>query len=625
MGITAPLRAGPFFTGSSSTATEVPWKFHVSVDGRPYMVDTVMAQEWRHETVPLLRQQSDDSAVPGEASLNPEGLWRRSWSSWHKGAGQNHRDREDSELFRFQESRGVNVWNRHELSLLNDVDKKRTSSNTNLKLVPCGSRLFLMDGADVVYTEDITADSPTWTACTNEPGTTLLDIASDGKYVWITDGSNSYWALGSASPPAFNLAGWTGTQDADVLGFIKGYLIGGHDNTLHYYSAAGAATAITISANLPDTFDFVAFAGGPTNAVIYAAGFSGDKSLIFRVGIREDGTGLDAAIVAAELPDGEIVRSISTYLGFVLIGTDNGVRFATPDSSGNLTIGALLETGAAVRCFEGQGPYVWFGWEDFQETVGDSPNDYHGLGRLSLEEFSSTDAIAPAYATDLMVADANGSVTSVVTFQDRRVWCIGGTDLGVWGETATPATSGYLLTGLTDYGFVGDKSATQVDVAYNLPASATISVDVEVNENGNYQDAGSISATGEGTTELSVGGLTGSRFNVLLSMTASATSPTVSSFTLLSTPAVPSTVFIQVPLLFSEWLDPDGGVDFFDVEEERNAVIGWWQTKQPITYVEPGRSHTVAVWDWTWMPRLAADDMGGFRVQGTMLLKLKEL
>ena len=255
MGITAPLRARPFYSGGSGVTPLVPSVFPVAIDGRPYMIDTVMANEWRHETVPLLRPQSDDSSAPGEASLNPEGLWRRSWTSWHKGAGQIHRDREDSSPFRFQESRGVDVWERYEMSLLPAVDQKRTTSNTNLKMVVAGNRLFLTDGASVVYTEDITTGTPTWTDCTNEPGGTILDIASDGEYVWITDGSNSFWADASAAPPAFNLAGWTGTQDADVLGFVKGRLMSGHngDATLHTYSAAGVATAVTISATLPAT------------------------------------------------------------------------------------------------------------------------------------------------------------------------------------------------------------------------------------------------------------------------------------------------------------------------------------------------------------------------------------
>jgi hypothetical protein len=630
VGITAPLRARPFFTGTSTSSTLVPYRYPVSLDGRPYMIDTVLAEEWRHETVPLLRQQSDSGTAPGEESLNPEGLWRRSWTSWHKGAGQINRDREDSSPFRFRESRGIDVWDRYELSLLPDVDQKHTSSNTNLKMVVAGNRLFLVDGAAVTYTEDITAASPTWTACTNEPGGTILDITTDGEYVWITDGAVSVWADASASPPAFNLAGWTGTQDADVLAFVKGRLMSAHDGEIHTYDAAGAATAVAMTAvRLPTTWTCVGFAAGPTNSVIYAAGFVGDKSTILRVGIKEDGSGLDAAIVAGELPDGEIVRSIGTYLGFVLLGTDTGVRFATPnESTGDLTIGALLETGSPCRCFEGQGPHVWFGWDQFVESSSPGSvltgENWHGLGRLSLEEFSFADRLAPAYATDLMTSDTVGQVSSVVTFQGRRVWTIEGTDLGVYGEEATPGASGYLLAGLVDFGFTGLKTALEVELAFTNPASGEVGFQVEVDDTGAFSPALSVTAADAGVQSFPVGPLRGSRFDVLVALTrGGTTSPTLTSYTLKASPAAEGTVLIQVPLLLNEHLDPDGGVEYLDVEEERNAVIGWWETRQPITYKEFSRTHEVTVEDYRWVPRIRGDSSEGFAVDGTMILKLK--
>lgn len=628
MGITGALRARPFYTGSYGSTSLVPSVFPVAIAGTPYMIDTQMAKnDWRHETVPLLRQQSDDSAAPGEASLNPEGLWRRTWSTWHKGAGQIHRDRPESLSARFQESRGVNVWERYELTLLPAIDQKRTSSATNLKLVPCNDRLFLTDGASVVYTTDVTTGSPTWDATTGEPGGTILDMASDGRFVWITDGSNTYQATGSASPP--NFASWS-TQDADVLAFVKGRLVSAHDNALHTYDAAGTATAITIAGTLPSTFTFVGFTAGPTNSVIYAAGSSGDKSLIFRIGIREDGTGLDAAIVAAELPDGEIVRAIGSYLGFVMLGTDEGVRFAIPNAStGDLEIGALLETGSPCRCFEGQGPHVWFGWDGFTESASGSVltgATWHGLGRLSLEEFTAAEALAPAYATDMMTTGTVGAVSSVVTFQGIRVWTLEGTDLGVYAQESTPGTGGYLLTGLTDYGFTGDKTAVELDIAYQNPTSGQIGAEIEVDDTGETSSAATITSESEGVSTFDVGPLRGSRFNTLVVLVAAgSTSPTVTSFTLKSTPGVESATFIQVPILLSDMVDPDGGVNYVDVETERNSIIGLWETRTPVTYTELDRSHRVTVEDYVWVPRLVDSPLGGFTVQGTMVVKMKEI
>lgn len=631
MGITAPLRAHRFFGGGSSSSTLVPYRYPVALDGRPYMIDTVRAEEWRHETVPLLRPQTDDSSQPGEASINPEGLWRRSFRSWHKGTGQRSLDLEESSPFRFTTSIGVDVWTPHQLSLLHAIDQKHTSSNTNLKLCVAGNRLFLCDGAAVTYTEDITVGSPTWTGCTNEPGGTILDMTTDGEYVWITDGSNSFWADASASPPAFNLAGWTGTQDADVLGFVKGRLMSGHngDATLHTYDASGAATAVTISATLPATWTWVGFAGGPTTSVIYAAGYVGDKSLIFRIGIQEDGSGLDAAIVAGELPDGEIVRSIGSYLGNVLIGTDNGVRFAVSDATGNLEIGALLETGSPCRCFEGQGTQVWFGWDGYTESQMPTSSvaygvSWTGLGRFSLEEFSSVEKVAPAYATDLM-RTATAVTSSVVTFQDRRVWCSEGTDMGVYAEEATAGSAGYVLTSLTSFGFTGDKTAVAVDVGYENPSGGAVLAQVEEDDSEALSTVASISTAGVGNASFGAGNLRGSRFKVAIGLTASSASPVLRTLTLKVSPGVRSTRFITVPLLFNEHLDPDGGVEFFDVSEQRNLVESWWATRQPITYQELTSSYQVEVSDFQWFPRLRDHPHEGFDVDGTMVVRLKEL
>lgn len=625
MGISGALRARPFYTGggvSSAVAGAsdlVPYKFPVSLGGYPYMVDTVRENDWGHETVPLLREQSDSGQVPGETSLNPEGPWRRTSSSWHKGAGQTFFDREESSPYRFADSVGVNVWERYEVSLLPDIDGKKTSSNTNLKLLPVGSRLFCVDGATVTYTTDITAASPTWVDCTNEPGGTILDMASDGKYVWITDGSASYWALATASPPAFNLAGWTGTQDADVLEFVKGRLVSAHDNTLHTYDAAGAATAITIAGVIPDTFTFVGFAGGPTTSVIYAAGYAGDKSIIFRIAVKEDGTGLDVAVPAGELPDGEIVASIYSYLGFVLIGTNAGVRFATPDSSGNLTIGALLETSSTVRCFEGQGSFVWFGWEDYSDPDGTA---HHGLGRLSLEEFSSSDGLAPAYATDLM-STTNGDVTSVCTFNDRRVFAVEGTSLGVYAEEATLVSSGKLWMSTTDYGFVGDKIASYIDATVSMPSDADVVADITTKD-GTAYTGGTISTDGAST--LSLTGLRSSEFSLALTLNrATVLGPVLSSVTLRAVPGIPSTRKFHVPLLLSEHLDPDGGVYHLDVGDEYDRIAGWWTTRDLLSFKELDKTYLVTVDDYRWFPRIRGDSVEGFAVDGTMLITLKEV
>ena len=54
---------------------EVPGRFDVALDGRPYMVDVGQeTPDFRRQSIPLLRNQADTGLTFGESSLNPEEL-----------------------------------------------------------------------------------------------------------------------------------------------------------------------------------------------------------------------------------------------------------------------------------------------------------------------------------------------------------------------------------------------------------------------------------------------------------------------------------------------------------------------------------------------------------------------
>src|SRR5689334_12860346 len=103
-------------------------QFDVVLNGTGYMVDKFSQQD-KHQSVPMLRQQSDTSGRPGEESLNPAGLWRRAQESWHHGAGQEWLDRADSDPYRFRSSKGVDVWSKWALSLLPAVNQRYASAS----------------------------------------------------------------------------------------------------------------------------------------------------------------------------------------------------------------------------------------------------------------------------------------------------------------------------------------------------------------------------------------------------------------------------------------------------------------------------------------------------------------
>src|SRR5690606_21958944 len=159
------------------------------LNGRGFLLD-LASNEFRHVTVPLLRDQADQSERPGEASINPDDLWRRTAATWHRGAGQRNFDAKDSDGARFYASKGIDPWTDGELRLLPATDEQKSSANTNLALAVAGSYLYLIDGGSIHYTQDIKVDSPVWSDITGEPATAPTAITSDGYNVYTAHGSD---------------------------------------------------------------------------------------------------------------------------------------------------------------------------------------------------------------------------------------------------------------------------------------------------------------------------------------------------------------------------------------------------------------------------------------------------
>ena len=87
----------------------------VELNGVSYLIDT---EQYRRTTVPVARQQRDNSKEPGENTLDTTGAWVRSQTDWSYGAGQLYLDKEDSDRRRFYSSHGVDVWTKGQISLL---------------------------------------------------------------------------------------------------------------------------------------------------------------------------------------------------------------------------------------------------------------------------------------------------------------------------------------------------------------------------------------------------------------------------------------------------------------------------------------------------------------------------
>ena len=99
----------------SGDVSTFPGIYPVLIGSRAFAIDTsyeaFRRQSFHHDTIPAQRESIQLTDVPGEGTINTEGLWRRGAISWHHGSGQLYADRKESDPFRFLNSLGVDPWN----------------------------------------------------------------------------------------------------------------------------------------------------------------------------------------------------------------------------------------------------------------------------------------------------------------------------------------------------------------------------------------------------------------------------------------------------------------------------------------------------------------------------------
>jgi hypothetical protein len=609
---TTPFTGGPaFFTGVSGASDLVPNIFPVSIDGRPYMLDTASGRYARTFEA-RLRESQDGSDVPGEAAINPQGLWRRGQSSWHFGFNQKYGDLPDSFVQRFEASLNVDVWEPGQLSLLPATKLSSASTNTNLYLAVVGDELWYTDDDDIKYTTDPYATSPSYSTIT---GTGVIrDIQTIGADAYVVfAGTGSTQGIVKASGSSHTLAG-TATAygvEFDKIGYAKGRLIAGalSSSKLWFDPSGNNPTA---DFTHPDSeFRWVGFAGGQN--AIYCAGYSGQKSLIYKVTIQADGT-LDEPVVAAELPVGERIYSLSAYLGYVLIGTNEGLRYATSDAEANLILGPTIPSPNPILCSHGYDKYVWVG-------VTDYTSDYTGLGRVDLGQLVG--AGLPASAPDLMYED-QGDIRDVITFDSKRVFTVSGVGVVV-EDSENLSPSGYVDTGTWRWGIPDTKFLAFFDLEYE---SLDGTVDVEyAYDGGNFSLLGSAVQQG-GTLTTLQGPDVGFRqadFKIVLNRDAVAPSegPVLARWQARAVPTPTRSELFQVPILLHTRVNRFNREYWFDVDFELDKLRDLIHNPRIVTFQEGNRTYKTIVESVEWIPVDQPND--DYVFDGTATVTLRSL
>lgn len=576
----------------------------VAIDGRPFRVDrTHEAFQQGIQSLPLLRQQSDQATTPGEGSINREDLWRKSQSSWHHGAGQRYLDKEESDPERFWTSQGVDVWTRDELRLLKDTELSHASLSDNPQMLVLGDFIYLAVGTTTYRYNGSTWSEQAFPTNTGQ----VTSLATNGREVFAVTPSKAYRTNTSTT----TWSDWLAQQSVgwDLVGFARNRIVAAYGNKIAEITGS-TATTISVLNNDEANADrkWIAIAEG--NTAIYAASVFGDRSQIFRLApAQETPTGVLAAPIPAApmLPTGEVVTSLYGYLGQVVIGTNKGVRVAEEDNNGNLVIGALIETSAPVRALNGTGSFVDFGWTNYTNTTS-------GLGRINLSQLITEGVYA--YASDIM-ATTQGSITSVIEYKGRRYFGVSGE--GIYAETDDNVASGWLKTGLIRYGIADNKLAHHVELRH-ARLSGSVSVELAADQ-GDFIELGtnSLEGTVVPTTAFKADNATnGTAFELQVDLQNGVSGSPVIQHLELRSAVVPlrGETFLIPVLLYEDDTIWQARHPFDDFRALRTLA----NSRRSITYQERSLALDAIVQDYQFARRSTTQD--GRWWNGTMVLKI---
>ena len=617
MTYTDPFTGGPgFYTGTGATNL-VPDVFPIAINGRPYMVD-LESNRFGREYEPRVRDSSDNSTSPGESAVNPQGLWRRGQKSWHKGAGQFYADDEFSQPYQFYRSKGINPWSKGQLTLLNATKVSLTSTNTNLPLVQAGNYTYVGDGNTLKYTTDPFASSPSWTSVTTDApaGKAVTALATDGDKVYIAYADSGIYSTSLGGSTVVKHYAAQGTLVGfDAIESVKGYILAGHDNNeggteshIHIIPIVADATAHTEEYEHPiASFKWVGFAAGQN--AIYAAGHTGGKSTVYKITIANDGT-LDVPTVALELPTREIITTIHAYLGFILIGSNKGVRYCTTDGNANLVAGPIIPTTGDVLDFTADGRYCWYTYTAYDSTHG-------GLGRLDLAEFVAPNQ--PAWATDLMY-QSTSAVNSAISKDNKRMFSVSGVGVIV-EDTANLVTSGYLETGFYTWDIPDRKFMPRFDVRTG-PLSGSVQLEVAY-DRGSYNASGTFDDVNgtENTFLTDQERFLEAGFKLTLTRASALSGPTLTRWMARAFAAVKRSKVITVPVILHETTSIHGRDVYMDVETERSLLESLVDNPRVVNYQERNKTLPVIVENIQWVPLRSSTT--NWLWEGTAVIELR--
>jgi len=338
-----------------------------------------------------------------------------------------------------------------------------------------------------------------------------------------------------------------------VMEYTKERIVTVINNKVFEISTTASALPTAVYTHPVDDFVYTSITS--SGAAIYVTGYSGSQSNIQKFTLASNGTmpTLTSAITAAEMPSGERIFKISYYLGYMLIGTDKGLRVAAVSDDGSLAYGPLVfESEQPVYDFAARDKYVWAA-----TNVDGSP----GTTRIDLGTQVAPLVFAYAWDTYYYPQTAGDRITGRQTTScaflngtDRLAFTTNysGTEGRVYIESDTTLVyEGYLQTGYVRYNTLEAKIFKLLQARVDTTNGGLVIKSID--NVGTEYSIGSFTQ-GQDVPEVTISypalpqEYLGFSFTLSRSTTDSTKGPVFTGYQLKSLPSVPRQRLIQYPL-----------------------------------------------------------------------------
>ena len=466
---------------SSSTWQNTDIAYDCAIGGMPFVYAISDARPYSRQTAPFRKDQFDNGTEPGEQSLT--GWWLRSQQSFHSGTGINFYDpatTDDSGHYRFADSKGVDVWTKGQVTLLKNATASAhyttgtiASNGTpqqHIRSIKWGTT------SGVLMRDEYDVDKIDTTGTVTHFIDYTAGVGVYPVYAICDDGTKAYWATNATSGATtkFTVYGkpLTGSSASTAdefkvfdnsqivsnvaMEYVKERLVICADNKVYECATAASSTPTLVYTHPSTSHVYTSITA--SGSAIYISGYNGIQSSIHKFTLSTAGAmpTLTSAIVAAELPVGEIVHKIYHYLGYMAIGTNKGVRIAAvSDTDGSLTYGPLMiQSDQPCYDFAARDHFLWCA----TSVDGDA-----GVTRIDLN--NELETLRFAYANDIYMDGVTGHETTGCAFADgtNRLVFVTAKASGVNGgiyieDESTLRASGYLTTGNIRFGTLEPKN-----------------------------------------------------------------------------------------------------------------------------------------------------------------------